>query len=147
MKIMKAMFVGIIIVIVLIVIGSFISETPEKKDKDDAFFITTTQKETKKADPELQRKRLKFFDKVALEGYFKKIEIENQVGKLWITNKFLLLTEKEKNTLLSVPYAYIVDELGSDPLSTPFVLKIDNGTLLGKRIGKYNPISGIKFYK
>lgn len=127
----------------------FNTELPNSNPKTNNKKITKPKPATKKRkiDLELNNERMKFIEKVCLEGYWQTLEIENGRGKLWITNSFLLLSEKEMNLLLEVAFAYVMDELRTDIFTTPFVLKIDNGTLLGKTIARYEPVKGIKFYK
>ena len=147
MKIIKTVLIGTVIVFGFIIFGSFVADTSDKKVSTDVKTVKKEPIKGREIDPELQLKRMEFIKKLGSEGYFETIQIENGVGKLWVTNKFLLLSEKDMNTFLEVPYAYVMDELKTDIYTTSFVLKIDNGTQLGKRIGQYNPINGVKFYK
>ena len=69
--------------------------------------------------------------------------------KVWIGAPFMSLSEKDQNTYLELVYAYynieddswgIVD--GNPFMSDRLVIKVDDGTVNGKRVGKYDPYSG-----
>lgn len=70
--------------------------------------------------------------------------------KVWVTEPFLMLSLKGRNSLLGAVwwyYAIKYDEFGmsADGLFRyPLVVKIDDGTINGKRIAKYDPIDGMR---
>ena len=71
-------------------------------------------------------------------------EGDNQIGtQVWI---MIIIVA----AALKVVYAHLereIEGMDNDGLYwTPMILKIENGTILGKRVGEYTPIKGVKFY-
>ena len=70
--------------------------------------------------------------------------------KVWVTESFLALDRKAQNQFLEVIYAYYNiadDNFGvTDDLvfRDSLIVKIDDGTVNGKRIATYDPINGIE---
>lgn len=71
--------------------------------------------------------------------------------KVYITDDFRLLDRKQQNQFLEVIYAYyqIEDDdfgVGDDGLyRSSLVLKEDDGTTNGRRVGEYDPIDGVSW--
>lgn len=80
------------------------------------------------------------------QGYWERTEISGSLPKLWVTQKFLASDETSQNTTLSVVCAYWVGERdnfgGSGFFWDPLVLKLDNGTPLGRQVRTYTPMDG-----
>ena len=142
MKLIKTAVVVTIIIVIVSIYGSYVANTTDTTQTQ-----TVKKTEPRKVNTELQKKRMAFIEKLFAQGLCDKFEIENEVGKVWVTNKFLLLSEKDMNSLLEVPYAYTMEHLGTGIFTTSLILKVDNGTQLGKRIGRYSPTDGVEFYK
>jgi hypothetical protein len=99
----------------------------------------------------MHREREEFIRLGISEGLWERAGYdEGSLPKLWVTQKFLWLDEKTQNNLLNPVYFYFADSDGTFGLNAgslwadPLVLKIDNGTPLGKRIGTYTPLRGWK---
>ena len=93
--------------------------------------------------------RKKIIDDLIKEGVFEKIGYDGvSLPKVWVTDRFLLLDQKTKHSFLEVVWTYYSikdDDFGSIGLfGTPLVVKIDDGTINGKRIGNYEPFDGLK---
>jgi hypothetical protein len=99
--------------------------------------------------PQKQAERQQFIENLMAQGLVLTTEYSGSLPKLWVTSQFLALDEKNQNKFLSVVYAYWVgareDFGGSGFFWDGLVIKIDNGTQLGKRIGVYDPIDGVKW--
>lgn len=112
-----------------------------------------TEKRTKqsKHDINLQNRRKDYIRNLISIGYVIKTECTNSLPHIWVTEKFLLLNEIDKNKLLKPIYVYWMGEIEGFGKRNLYwescVIKIDNGTIVGKRIGTYNPINGIKINK
>ena len=97
-----------------------------------------------------RRERKKFIQKMIADGYWQKTVFTGSLPKVWVNDSFLLLSEKNQNEFLEVAYAYWMDELDSFGMNADgsirdaLVIKKDNGTLLGRRLGTYNPIDGFR---
>lgn len=106
--------------------------------------------EKKHIDPAKQRKRKRFIQQMIADGYWQKTEFTGSLPKVWVNDSFLFLGETRQNKFLEVAYAYWMGELDSFGLHADgfirdsLVIKKDNGTLLGRRIGTYNPINGFQ---
>lgn len=99
------------------------------------------------ASPTKRKQRERFVNRMIREGFWEKTEFTGLLPKVWVTEEFLYSSEKAQNETLEVAYAYWMGEL--DDFGTNgfvwdrLVVKIDNGTLLGKQIGYYTPIYGL----
>ena len=82
MKIIKTALIGTVIVFGLIIFGSFVVDTSDKKVSTDVKTIKKDLIKEREIDPELQLKRMEFIKKLCSERYFETIQIENGVGKL-----------------------------------------------------------------
>ena len=97
--------------------------------------------------------RERFIKKGIRLGLWEKTELTGTLPKLWITRTFLLLGEKEQNQMLSAVYAYWMDRLAGFgkkrgiKLRESLILMYDNATPAGRRVGQYNPIDGVEFYR
>lgn len=100
------------------------------------------------ASPAKQSERRKFIEDVIALGLWEKTEFTGSLPKLWVTKEFLLADEKFQNKTLSVVYAYWVGELdtfgGSGFFWDSLVLKIDNGTAIGRRVATYTPLTAME---
>lgn len=128
-------------------------ETKQKAEERRAAEARTTalaeeQKFQEQAKAKLQQERKQFIQKLMDQGYWLKTESTGSLPYLWVTQKFLLSDEISQNKTLSVVYAYWVDELDNFGdhgfYWDPIVLKLDTGTSLGRRIGTYDPVDGIR---
>jgi hypothetical protein len=97
-----------------------------------------------------QRDRLQFVQKIAGQGYWTGTELFGSLPKVNVTEKFFALDRKTQNKFLGVVYAYWMgklDDFGQegDVLAwTPLILKMDDGTPNGRRVGSYNPVNGLE---
>jgi len=101
------------------------------------------------ADPAKQLERKNFINKLIAEGVIKKITSSNQrFPYVWLSDKFIYLDLKTQNQFLEVIWAFYdgeekdfgIDEIG---IVDVLILKIDDGTITGKRIGTYQPFEGV----
>ena len=99
------------------------------------------------ASPKTQRKRKDFIDKMIREGYWVKTEA-NSIPEVWVTDKWLNQSERSQKATLGLAYAYWMCELDTfgflDDNWDTMVVKMDDGTELGKRIAIHDPGQGIR---
>ena len=102
------------------------------------------------ADDGKQDDRLDLIKGLIGEGIFQKVGYDGgSLPKVWVTDYFLSLKVKTQNNFLSVVYAYYNienDNFGvskDEMMRSSLVLKFDDGTINGRRIGEYDPVDGI----
>ena len=89
--------------------------------------------------PQMQKQRKAFIDKLIRKGIFKKIEVPGNLPRLWVKPLFYALDYDDKETFVSVVYAYYFD--GTNYTDT--VRIIDSSS--GKQVGTYSTVdSGLK---
>jgi hypothetical protein len=149
-------------VLILIVIG-YIAYMVSDKDKSSSRTSATPQARkpaparspppSKRPDdfdssPEKHAARKAFIDKLQAQGLWGDLRLSNNVGKVWVTNAFLLLDEKTQNQFLNVAYCWFMGEDESfgcgDLFCDPVIIKVDNATPLGRDVGEYEPMKGIR---
>jgi len=99
------------------------------------------------ASPKTQKKRKDFIDKMIREGYWVKTQA-NPIPEVWVTDKWLNQSERSRKSTLGLAYAYWMCELPTfgflDDNWDTLVVKMDDGTELGKQIAIHDPIKGIR---
>ena len=101
------------------------------------------------ASAEAQEAREGHIREMFRQGLWEKTEVFGTLPKVWIKPAFTMMDEKFQNQSLEIVYAYWMgqlDDFGDQGFFwSPLVLKIDNGTLLGRNVGSYTPIRGIEY--
>jgi hypothetical protein len=96
----------------------------------------TTTIPTSTVSPELQTERLDFINQMISQGYFQKVEKPADYPHTWVTSLFMALDFKDKESFVSVVYAYYI----SDDPNADMVVLYDSKT--GKQVGVYAAVYG-----
>lgn len=98
-----------------------------------------------------QEDRKEFIQQRIADGLFLRVGYDGgTLPKVWVSQRFLMLDIKTRNTLLEVVYAYYSIEDDSFGMTAdglmclPLGVKIDDGTIGGKTIGEYDPVDGLR---
>ena len=84
--------------------------------------------------PEKQRQRKDLIDNLVSRGVFHKVEVPGTLPHVWVTPVFRALNFDDKQTFVSVVYAYYA----------PVDLVVIKDSLTGHRIGSYSPQLGLR---
>ena len=114
-----------------------------------ALVLRVADPKTIVADDGKQADRLAFIEDLKEAGA---IVCTQHVGRLspaitvWVTDDFLAADTRTQNKLLSPIWSYyaIMDDRWGDPRLDHLIVKWDDGTVNGRRIGIYDPFNGLR---